>query len=95
MWTGYLTGTPGQLNPDLQHIVYDIFGGKYIYLHTSGHADVDTIRKVCEMTKPRIGIISIHHDPSSHLSDVLGNGTRIIDESVDLSSYNIDYKEYN
>lgn len=95
MWTGYLTGTPEQRNPDIQHIVNDIFGGKYIYLHTSGHADVDTIRKVCEITKPRIGIISIHHDPYSHLSDILKNGTRIIDESADLSSYNIEYKEYN
>ena len=95
MWQGYLTGTPEQCISDIQHIVNDIFGGQYIYLHTSGHADVDTIRKVCEITKPQIGIISIHHDPYSRLADVLKNETRIIDESVDLSSYNIEYKEYN
>jgi ribonuclease J len=95
MWLGYLTGTPKQRNLDIQHIVNDIFGGQYTYLHTSGHADIDTIRKVCEITKPRIGIISIHHDPSTQLSDVLKNGTRIIDESMELSSYGIEYNEYN
>ena len=95
MWKGYLKDTPGQLNPEIKHIVNDIFAGQYIYLHTSGHADIDTIRKVCEITKPRIGIISIHHDPSSHLSDVLKNGMKIIDESMDLSAFNIEYKEYN
>ena len=95
MWEGYLKESPEQLNQDIRHIVNDIFGGQYIYLHTSGHADIDSIRKVCEITRPRIGIISIHHDPSSHLSKVLNNGMKVIDESMDLSPYNIEYKEYN
>ena len=95
MWNGYLEDKPEQMNQNIRHIVYDIFGGKKTYLHTSGHADIDTIRKVCQITKPKIGVISIHHDPSSHLSDVLLNGTRIIDENMDLSPYNIEYKEYN
>ena len=95
MWDGYLKDKPEQINQDIRHIVNDIFGGQYEYLHTSGHADIDTIRKVCDITKPRIGIISIHHDPTSHLSDSLKNGMRIIDESTDLSLYNIEYKEYN
>ena len=38
---------------------------------------------------------SIHHDPSSRLADVLNNGVSVIDESMDLSADNIDYKEYN
>lgn len=95
MWDGYLKDIPEQINQDIRHIVNDIFDGQYTYLHTSGHADIDTIRKVCEITKPRIGIISIHHDSSSHLSDVLNNGMRVIDESMDLSAYNIEYKEFN
>lgn len=95
MWDGYLKDKPEQINQDIRHIVNDIFGGQYEYLHTSGHADIDTIRKVCDITKPRIGIISIHHDPFSHLTDVLNNGMRVIDESMDLSADNIDYKEYN
>ena len=95
MWDGYLKDKPELINQDIRHIVNDIFGGQYEYLHTSGHADIDTIRKVCDITKPRIGIISIHHDPTSHLSDSLKNGMRIIDESTYLSLYNIEYKEYN
>ena len=95
MWDGYLKDKPDQINQDIRHIVNDIFGGQYESLHTSGHADIDTIRKVCDITKPRIGIISIHHDPTSHLSDSLKNGMRIIDESTYLSLYNIEYKEYN
>lgn len=95
MWNGYLKDTNDQHNQDIRHIVNDIFGGEYIYLHTSGHADIDTICRICKITKPRIGIISIHHDPSSHLSEALKNGMRIIDETMDLSPYNIEYKEYN
>lgn len=95
MWDGYLKDKPDQINQDIRHIVNDIFGGQYESLQTSGHADIDTIRKVCDITKPRIGIISIHHDPTSHLSDSLKNGMRIIDESTYLSLYNIEYKEYN
>lgn len=32
---------------------------KHIYLHTSGHADYETIKSVCELVKPEL-IIPIH-----------------------------------
>jgi len=95
MWKGYLEGKPEQRNPEVEYIVNTLFGGEYIYLHTSGHADVDTIRKVCEITKPRIGIISIHHDPSTRLSDVLKSELKIIQSGVDLSAYGVEYREIN
>lgn len=95
MWTGYLTGSQEQRNPDVEYIVNTLFGGEHIYLHTSGHADVDTIRQVCEMTNPRIGIISIHHDPSTRLSDVLKGELKIIEAGMDLSAYGVEYREFN
>lgn len=95
MWKGYLEGKPEQRNPEVEYIVNTLFGGEYIYLHTSGHADVDTIRKVCEITKPRIGIISIHHDTSTRLSDVLKSELKIIQSGVDLSAYGVEYREIN
>jgi len=34
-------------------------GGKFVSLHTSGHAPAADIKKVCELTKPKV-IVPIH-----------------------------------
>lgn len=39
--------------------------------HTSGHADVDTLAKVCATVNPRIGIIPIHKDKETCLAGIL------------------------
>lgn len=95
MWKGYIEGNEDQLNPNLVYIVQKLFKGKYEYLHTSGHADMETLERVRRYTKPRIGIISIHHDPEVKFSEQIKTDFRVIDEFTDLSAYGIEYREFN
>jgi len=39
-----------------------IFDGTKDGVHTSGHADVQTLADVCKVVNPRIGVIPIHKD---------------------------------
>ncbi len=55
MWDGYLEGE--HANPKFKEFLE---GFPVIHLHTSGHADPETIRKVCRITDPRMGIIPVH-----------------------------------
>ena len=70
MWKGYL---------DKTHSAFDEYksdwiaaatanGSKFFYLHTSGHATADDIKRVCEITNAKI-ILPIHsEDPKAFLS---------------------------
>ena len=53
-WDGYL-------NPEFTNYkrIQEFVPKNHIYLHTSGHADFNAIKKVCEAVKPDI-IIPIH-----------------------------------
>ena len=95
MWDGYIKGSDDQRNSDLEYIVNKLFKGEYEYLHTSGHADMETLARVCNYTRPRIGIISIHHDPEVRFPEKIKTNFKVIDEATDLSAYDIEYKEYN
>lgn len=55
MWSGYLDGPCA--NPDLTQFLDDF---PVIRLHTSGHAERETLREVCRILQPRRGIIPIH-----------------------------------
>ena len=39
-----------------------IFDGTKAGVHTSGHADTQTLADVCKTVNPRIGVIPIHKD---------------------------------
>ena len=41
-----------------------------VQLHTSGHATADTLRRVCELTNPRLAILPIHRDKETDLSSI-------------------------
>lgn len=57
-------------------------GVKYGF-HTSGHADIQTLQKVCETVKPSIGVIPIHKDAETHFISqdfrVFEEGKTIVD----------------
>ena len=55
MWSGYLDGPCA--NPDLTQF---LDGFPVIRLHTSGHAERETLREVCRILQSRRGIIPIH-----------------------------------
>ena len=63
-WEGYLDEKFEQYEHLQKFVPKD-----YIYLHTSGHADFDTIKKVCEVVNPQI-IIPIHSENPSEFNDM-------------------------
>lgn len=62
MWNGYWNGTEEQQIPSVLEI-RSMFKEKNIFnIHTSGHADADTLAEVCKTVNPRLAIIPIHKD---------------------------------
>ena len=56
-WKGYLSEKYKEEYAEIQNFVLE----NYIYLHTSGHASFEAIRKVTEIVKPKI-LIPIHSE---------------------------------
>ncbi|MDE5943363.1 MAG: hypothetical protein K2H30_04055 [Clostridia bacterium] len=52
-------------------------GCRIIYLHTSGHASVDEIKKICEITQAKT-IIPIHSEKPELLKDIIPSGEVVI-----------------
>ena len=66
MWSGYAEEGKDYTN---QHIlnIRKLFGDHIIDgvkdgVHTSGHADIRTLRELCNTVKPSMGVIPIHKD---------------------------------
>lgn len=92
MWRGYYAGNDKQIIPDVVDIV-NSFNGRIHYLHTSGHADVETLQEVCKATRPRLGIIPIHKDPTSHFEDLeIADTFNIISSSCKINNIDIEIK---
>lgn len=79
MWKGYL---------DKSHPAYDEYksnfvngalnsGCRIIYLHTSGHASVEEIKKICEITEAKT-IIPIHSETPETLKEIGISGNILI-----------------
>lgn len=74
MWNGYAEIGKNYSSKDIQDI-RSLFPGRIADgtkdgFHTSGHADIDTLEKVCQTVNPTIGIIPIHKEKSSHFEDL-------------------------
>lgn len=52
--------------------------------HTSGHADIDTLRQVCTTLAPRLGIIPIHKESTTRFPEI--KGCRIFTETCQTIS---------
>lgn len=92
MWKGYYEGTEKQINPDIVQIV-EAFHKKTHYLHTSGHADVETLQEVCRVTQPRLGIIPIHKEKTSLYEELpIANEYRIISSSINVGNITVEIK---
>lgn len=59
MWKGYLNRTTPAFNKSLSDFLKPYAVAQ---MHTSGHADLDTLKRVFETVKPKGGIIPIHTD---------------------------------
>lgn len=60
MWTGYL-----ERDPALQAL---LDGQNSVILHTSGHGSPEQVKAVCDVVRPRVGVIPIHTDAPEQLS---------------------------
>ena len=76
MWKGYAEENKPYTNHQIQAIrnYFEdrIMDGTKDGFHTSGHADVNTIKDVCEIVSPRLGIIPIHKEENTYLESILG-----------------------
>ena len=69
MWQGYHNGDESVRNPHVRKIrsLFSdrISDGTRDGFHTSGHAGLQTLRDVCTIVQPRMGIVFIHKDAAS------------------------------
>lgn len=89
MWKGYYEGTEEQKSQNVIDFV-NLFHGHFQYLHTSGHADVETLEKVCRITNPSIGVIPIHKDKNTRFEYLpIAKTVNVITKSVTIGEINI------
>lgn len=66
MWQGYHNGKEENRIPAVIEIRKlfgsRIFDGTKDGFHTSGHADVQTLRHLCQLVRPRMGVVFIHKE---------------------------------
>ena len=73
MWKGYIDKRKAAYNPDLAKSV----GLNPLYLHTSGHCDMQSLRELFEMLNPR-AIIPIHTDDPKAFAGLFCNDWPIL-----------------
>lgn len=75
MWNGYLDSSKQVFNPMLYNFLSPY---KITYMHTSGHADIATLKAVFETIKPSGGIIPIHTEASERFQELFGSIAPVI-----------------
>lgn len=75
MWNGYLDNSNSAYNKSM----YDFLKPyKLKHLHTSGHADAETLKAVYEIVNPKFGIIPIHTDAPDRFLELFREQTFIL-----------------
>jgi len=75
MWNGYLDRKKPAFNELLNNFLKPY---KIEYKHTSGHADLDTLKTVFETVKPKCGIIPIHTEAPEKFQELFHEQATII-----------------
>lgn len=91
MWNGYITNgrTQNTAYIELQKLFSSC---KIRHLHTSGHATSEVLRKVCDLTRPRLAIIPIHREATTDFKStgiVLSLQEKIVTESCTVNGISI------
>ena len=73
MWEGYIKKGSEAYSEALA----EALGEDYLFMHTSGHCDMDRLGKVFELLKPK-AIIPIHTDNPEVFATTFGNRWQII-----------------
>ena len=93
MWGGYAKEGKDYTNSDVINI-RNLFGDRILDgtmdgVHTSGHADVETLKEVCQTVHPRIGVIPIHKDENSRYDSISGISSYFIFDEGDVDIHDI------
>ena len=93
MWGGYAKEGKDYTNSDVINI-RNLFGNRILDgtmdgVHTSGHADVETLKEVCQTVHPRIGVIPIHKDENSRYDSISGISSYFIFDEGDVDIHDI------
>ena len=72
MWNGYLDNKKSAFNESLYKFCEPY---EFDYIHTSGHADIETLKMVFETVKPNCGIIPIHTEAPDKFSELFHGQT--------------------
>lgn len=94
MWQGYYNGDETVRLSNVINIrsIFDdkIFDGIKDGFHTSGHAELQTLRDVCTIIQPQTGIIFIHKDAASSPQALqLPASLHIIDNNEEINNFSI------
>lgn len=98
MWGGYAIPNRSYTNNSIIELRAlfgnNIMDGVKDKFHTSGHADIETLQEVCKIVKPRIGIIPIHKEKSTHFEDLpeVKNYKVFTDGEYEISNIHISVK---
>ncbi len=88
MWSGYAEETGKNAIENVLSI-RDLFKNRILDgikdgFHTSGHADIQTLKEVCQAVSPALGVIPIHKDAGMEYDSdgyrVFKDGKSIIDD---------------
>ena len=86
MWNGYLDCKKDAFNESLKNFMKPY---KSEYNHTSGHADIETLKLVFETVKPKCGIIPIHTEAPNKFKEKFREQTIILLQDGDVFDCNI------
>lgn len=75
MWDGYLDKRRSAYNEALDDFLKPF---SLTHLHTSGHADVDTLRLVFETVKPKCGVIPMHTEDPEGFEEMFKDVVRVV-----------------
>lgn len=79
MYRGYVEKDKGGYNEKTEAFIQPLVAGstpcqedskRYDYVHTSGHASIHSLKKICELIDPKTAIIPIHHNPDANFHTV-------------------------
>ena len=73
MWNGYVKESSEAYNPKLANSL----GGNFLYMHTSGHCDMKSLRTMFELLSPR-AILPIHTDNPDGFAELFSDRWHII-----------------
>jgi len=75
LWDGYLDKRRSAYNEALDAFLKPF---PLTQLHTSGHADVDTLRLVFETVKPKSGVIPMHTENPERFEELFRDSVRVV-----------------